>query len=60
MKIRRQYNIHTIPTILALPEKFHSPVLPVWQEANKLAEEVYDTTESKDFPYNYSLRDQLE
>ena len=34
--------------------------LPVWQEAIKLAESVYDMTESKDWPGSYSLRDQLE
>ena len=34
--------------------------LPVWQEAIKLAEDVYDMTESKDWPGSHSLRDQLE
>jgi four helix bundle protein len=34
--------------------------LPVWQEAIKLAEDVYDMTESKDWHGSYSLRDQLE
>ena len=34
--------------------------LPVWQEAIKLADDVYDMTESKDFPGTFSLRDQLE
>ena len=34
--------------------------LPVWQEAIKLAEDVYDMTEAKDWPGSYSLRDQLE
>ena len=34
--------------------------LPVWQEAIKLAEGVYDMTESRDWPGSYSLRDQLE
>jgi four helix bundle protein len=34
--------------------------LPVWQDAIKMAEEVYDMTEAKDWPGSYSLRDQLE
>jgi len=34
--------------------------LPVWQEAIKLAEDVYDMTESKDWHGSYSLRDQIE
>lgn len=34
--------------------------LPVWQEAIKLAEDVYDMTESKDWRGSYSLRDQIE
>jgi len=34
--------------------------LPVWQEAIHLAEDVYNMTESKDWPGSYSLRDQLE
>jgi four helix bundle protein len=34
--------------------------LPVWQEAIKLAEDVYAITDSKDWPGSYSLRDQLE
>jgi four helix bundle protein len=34
--------------------------LPVWQEAIKLAEEVYDMTDAKNWPGSYSLRDQLE
>jgi len=34
--------------------------LPVWQEAMKLAEEVYNMTESRNWKGSYSLRDQLE
>ncbi|HOP48603.1 MAG TPA: four helix bundle protein, partial [Desulfobacteraceae bacterium] len=34
--------------------------LPVWQEAIKLAEDIYDMTEAKDWSGSYSLRDQLE
>ena len=34
--------------------------LPVGQEAIRLAEGVFDMTESKDWPGSYSLRDQLE
>jgi four helix bundle protein len=34
--------------------------LPVWQESIKLADDVYDMTESKGWPGSYSLRDQLE
>ena len=34
--------------------------LPIWQEAIKLAEGVYDMTESKGWPGSFSLRDQLE
>ena len=34
--------------------------LPVWQEAVRLAENVYDMTESKAWTGSYSLRDQLE
>ena len=34
--------------------------LPVWQQAIKLAEEVYDLTEEQDFKCSSSLRDQLE
>lgn len=34
--------------------------LPVWQEAIRLVDKVYDLTESKDWPGSYSLRDQLE
>jgi four helix bundle protein len=34
--------------------------LPVWQEAIKLAGEVYDSTEKPDFKCSHSLRDQLE
>ena len=34
--------------------------LPVWQEAIKLVDKVYDLTESKAWPGSYSLRDQLE
>jgi four helix bundle protein len=34
--------------------------LPVWQEAIRLAEGVYNMTESKNWHDSYSLRDQLE
>lgn len=34
--------------------------LPVWQEAIRLADGIYDMTESKNWPGSYSLRDQLE
>ncbi|MFH2046695.1 MAG: four helix bundle protein [Pseudomonadota bacterium] len=34
--------------------------LPVWQEAMKLAEEIYSMTESRNWKGSYSLRDQLE
>lgn len=34
--------------------------LPVWQEAIKLADEVYNMTESKEWKGSYSLRDQIE
>lgn len=34
--------------------------LPVWQEAIRLAEGVYDMTESPDWRESHSLRDQLE
>ncbi|WP_051617005.1 four helix bundle protein [Desulfonatronovibrio hydrogenovorans] len=34
--------------------------LPVWQEAIKLADEVYNLTEGPDWKGSYSLRDQLE
>jgi four helix bundle protein len=34
--------------------------LPVWQEALRLFDNVYDMTESKDWPGSYSLKDQLE
>jgi four helix bundle protein len=34
--------------------------LPVWQEAIKLADEVYNMTEGPDWKGSYSLRDQLE
>ena len=34
--------------------------LPVWQEAIRLAENVYDMTESKGWSGSHSLRDQLE
>ena len=34
--------------------------LPVWQEAIKLAEEVYTMTGSREWKGSYSLRDQLE
>jgi four helix bundle protein len=34
--------------------------IPVWQEAVRLAEGVYDTTESKGWPGSRSLPDQLE
>jgi len=34
--------------------------LPVWQEAIRLADEVYNTTEHKDWSGSRSLRDQLE
>jgi len=34
--------------------------LPVWQEAIRLAESVYDMTEGKDWRGSRSLRDQLE
>ena len=34
--------------------------LPVWQEAIRLAEGVYDMTESPDWRGSHSLRDQLE
>lgn len=34
--------------------------LPVWQEAIRLAEGVYDMTESKDWQGSPSLRDQIE
>lgn len=34
--------------------------LPVWQEAIRLAEAIYDLTENTDFKCSYSLRDQIE
>ena len=34
--------------------------LPVWQEAIKLADKVYDMTEAKEWKGSRSLRDQLE
>lgn len=34
--------------------------LPVWQEAIRLAEEVYNMTESRNWHGSHSLRDQLE
>ncbi|MCX7826214.1 MAG: four helix bundle protein [Verrucomicrobiae bacterium] len=34
--------------------------LPVWQEAIKLAEGVFDLTENPKFPCSVSLRDQIE
>ncbi len=34
--------------------------LPVWQEAIKLADEVYNMTECKEWKGSYSLRDQIE
>ncbi|RPI79919.1 MAG: four helix bundle protein [Desulfobacteraceae bacterium] len=34
--------------------------LPVWQEAIRLADEVYTMTENRDFPGSRSLRDQIE
>ncbi|WP_084031810.1 four helix bundle protein [Desulfonatronum lacustre] len=34
--------------------------LPVWKEAIRLAEGVYDMTESKEWRSSFSLRDQLE
>ncbi len=34
--------------------------LPVWQEAIRLAEDVYGMTESKNWRGSHSLRDQLE
>ena len=34
--------------------------LPVWQQAIKLVDKVYDLTESKAWPGSYSLKDQLE
>ena len=34
--------------------------LPVWKEAMRLAEGIYDMTESRDWKGNRSLRDQLE
>ena len=34
--------------------------LPVWQEAIRLVDKVYDMTESKDWHGSRSLRDQLE
>jgi four helix bundle protein len=34
--------------------------LPVWQEAIRLVDNVYDMTESKDWTGSYSLKDQLE
>jgi four helix bundle protein len=34
--------------------------IPAWQEAIRLAEGVYDMTESKDWPPSRSLQDQLE
>jgi four helix bundle protein len=34
--------------------------LPVWQEAIRLFDNVYDMTESKDWTGSYSLKDQLE
>ena len=34
--------------------------LPVWKEAIKLADQVYDMTESKEWKGSYSLRDQIE
>lgn len=34
--------------------------LPVWQEAIRLAEDVYNMTESRDWRGSHSLRDQLE
>lgn len=34
--------------------------LPVWQEAMRLAEEVYAMTESRRWKGSYSMRDQLE
>ena len=34
--------------------------LPVWQEAIRLAEGVYDMTESSNWSGSYSLRDQIE
>ena len=34
--------------------------LPVWQEAIKLADEVYNMTECKGWKGSYSLRDQIE
>jgi four helix bundle protein len=34
--------------------------IPAWQEGIRLAEGVYDMTESKDWPGSHSLQDQLE
>ena len=34
--------------------------IPAWQEAVRLAEGVYDMTESKNWPGSRSLQDQLE
>ena len=34
--------------------------IPAWQEAIRLAEGVYDLTESKNWPGSRSLQDQLE
>ena len=34
--------------------------LPVWKEAIRLAEDVYNMTESRDWRGSHSLRDQLE
>ncbi len=34
--------------------------LPVWQEAIRLAERVFDLTENPKFPCSHSLRDQIE